>query len=169
MRCWTFARLGREPIDRRAVDLAQVFREVFQFLEGERAQRTVELTVAALPAVTGDPTLLRQVVVNLVSNALKYTRPRAVARIEVGVQPVAPGAAPVFFVRDNGVGFDAANAGRLFGVFQRLHRADEFEGNGVGLATVRRIIERHGGSIRAEATPEGGATFYFTLAPDAAA
>ncbi len=160
-----FSRLSHDPLERRPVDLAQLGREVFAKLEGEQANRRVEFIVQALPPVAGDPALLRQVLVNLLVNALKYTRPREVARIELGCVPAAGPDETVFFVRDNGVGFDLRNAERLFGVFQRLHHADEFEGTGVGLATVRRIIARHGGRIWAEAAPDAGATFFFTLAP----
>src|SRR6185436_4424518 len=108
---------------------------------------------------------LRLVVVNLLSNALKYSRPQPAAVIEIGMAEDKAEGVPVYFVRDNGVGFDMRDAGKLFGVFQRLHRAEEFEGTGVGLATVRRIVERHGGSIWAESAPENGATFFFTLSP----
>jgi signal transduction histidine kinase len=158
-----FSRLGRQPMARQMVDLDQLCRGVLQDLESERGGRRVELRVQPLPPADGDPALLRVVFVNLLANALKYTRPRELAAIEIGAT-AEPGAnAPVYFVRDNGVGFDMRDAGKLFGVFQRLHHAHEFEGTGVGLATVRRIVERHGGRIWAEAVPDAGATFFFTL------
>ncbi len=158
-----FSRLGRQELSRQLVDLDQLFKEVFADLASERAGRQVELKLAPLPPADGDPALLRVVFVNLLSNALKYSRPRASAVIEIGVSD-AGDKTPVYFVRDNGVGFDLRDAEKLFGVFQRLHHAHEFEGTGVGLATVRRIIDRHGGRIWAEAEPDKGATFFFTLA-----
>src|SRR6185312_2788389 len=143
--------------------LAAVARQVFDELAAELpGGRRAELRVGALPAAWGDPVLLRQVLANLISNALKYSRPRAAALVEVGSQAGAP---PAYYVRDNGVGFDMQDAGKLFEVFQRLHPAREFEGTGLGLASVRRIVERHGGSIRAESRPGEGSTFYFTLSP----
>ncbi len=162
-----FARLGRQPIRRQRVELGPVFRTVFAELAGERTGRRVELRVGALPVVHGDPALLRLVVVNLLSNAIKYTRPREMATIAVEAAPGAPGTGPVFSVRDNGVGFDMRDADKLFGVFSRLHHAHEFEGTGVGLATARSIIERHGGRIWAEAERGVGARFFFTVPPEA--
>ena len=158
-----FSRLGRQALARQTVDLGRLCGEVFDSLEDERKNRRVELRLGSLPPAHGDPALLRVVFVNLLANALKYSRPRNPAVIEIGVtqQPDEP--TPVFFVRDNGVGFDLQNADKLFGLFKRLHHAHEFEGTGVGLATVRRIVERHGGRIWAEAAPDAGATFYFTL------
>ena len=158
-----FSRLGRQALTRATVDLGQLCRKVFAELAEERAGRHVELRLEPLPAAHGDPALLRVVVTNLLANALKYTRPRDPAIIEVGVTRQPDEAAPVYFVRDNGVGFDLQNADKLFGLFKRLHHAHEFEGTGVGLATVRRIVERHGGRIWAEAAPDAGATFFFTL------
>jgi len=115
-----------------------------------------------LPACQADPKLLKQVWINLLANALKFTRGCQPAKIEVGCQSAIQ-AEPVYFVKDNGVGFDMRYANKLFGVFQRLHRAEEFEGTGVGLAIVQRIVQRHGGRIWAEGQVNQGATFYFTL------
>ena len=156
-----FSRLGQQQLDRRAVDVDAVAREVVAELESAAAGRAVEISVAALPGARADATLLRQVFRNLVSNAFKYTRERDPARIEIGSDAGAGHA--VYFVRDNGVGFDMRYADKLFHVFQRLHRAEEYEGTGVGLALVARIVKRHGGRIWAEARPGEGATFYFTL------
>lgn len=158
-----FSRLGRQALTRQAVDLNELCHEAYGALETERHGRRVELRVRPLPRTEGDPALLRIVFLNLLSNALKYTRPREMAVIEIGATEDAEAKRPVYFVRDNGVGFDMGDAEKLFGVFQRLHHAHEFEGTGVGLATVRRIIDRHGGRIWAEATPGAGATFFFTL------
>ena len=159
----SFSRLGRQALTRQVVDLDQLCRAAFADLAGEQVGRRVELSVQPLPPAEGDPALLRIMFTNLLSNALKYSRPREFTRIEVGVAEDAEEGVPVYFVRDNGVGFDMADAEKLFGVFQRLHHAHEFEGTGVGLATVRRIIARHGGRIWAEAVPDVGATFFFTL------
>jgi len=119
------------------------------------------LKLDALPPAPGDEALMRQVFVNLLSNAIKFTRNRKVAVIEIGAQSDVE--RHTYYVRDNGVGFDPKYTNKLFGVFQRLHRADEFEGTGVGLALVQRIINRHGGHIWAEAKLNEGATFHFTL------
>jgi len=159
-----FSRLGRQALTRQSVDLTQLCRDVYQGLNYERHGRTVELDLQTLPPANGDPALLRVVFVNLISNAMKYTRSRAVAVIEIGTIAGEDESGPVYFVRDNGVGFDMDDADKLFGVFQRLHHADEYEGTGVGLATVRRIINRHGGRIWASGTPDAGATLFFTLA-----
>jgi signal transduction histidine kinase len=158
-----FSRLGRQELSRQKIDLTRLCASVYQDLSSERGERRIELRLQELPPANGDPALLRIVFVNLLSNALKYSRPREAVVVEVGVNAEREGKTPVYFVRDNGVGFDMADADKLFGVFQRLHHAHEFEGTGVGLATVRRIIERHGGRIWAEAAPDVGATFFFTL------
>lgn len=158
-----FSRLGRQALSRQEVDLNPLCREVYDDLGPERKGRRVDLRLHSLPPAEGDPALLRVVFVNLLSNALKYTRPKDLAVIEIGATPGSGGTAPIYFIKDNGVGFDMRDAGKLFGVFQRLHHTHEFEGTGVGLATVRRIIDRHGGRIWAESTPHNGATFFFTL------
>ena len=158
----SFSRMGRQEMSRMAFDLGVLVREVVRELGQETKGRSIRWHVADLPAVTGDRAMLRQVLVNLLSNALKFTRPRQQAEITVGRLPGKEDEA-VVFVRDNGVGFDAQYADKLFGVFQRLHKTDEFEGTGIGLANVRRIVGRHGGRTWAEGAPDGGATFYFSL------
>ena len=157
-----FSRLGRQSLSKQAVDTAKLVQQVLDSLNSEQEGRRVEISIGELPVCQGDPALLRQVWINLLSNALKFTRQREMARIEIGCQTNADGE-PVYFVKDNGTGFDMQYAAKLFGVFQRLHRAEEFEGDGVGLAIVQRIVRRHGGQVWAEATPSVGATFYFTL------
>ena len=161
----SFSRFGQLALTRVTIDLERLCREVVDDLERESAGRRVELRIQPLPPVVCDRVLIRQALGNLLANALKFTRKRDSALIEVGCLPGKADPSPVFFVRDNGVGFDMRNADKLFGVFQRLHHAHEFEGTGVGLATARRIIERHGGRIWAEALPDAGATFFFTLPP----
>jgi PAS domain S-box-containing protein len=154
------ARIGRKEIGKKKVMLGTVVREAMAALPGER-NREIEWRVERLPEVNCDPGLLELVFVNLLSNAVKFTRTREAAVIEVGTQRV--NGVDIFFVRDNGVGFDPKYADKLFGVFQRLHRQDEFEGTGVGLATVQRIIQRHGGEVWAESELGEGTTFYFRL------
>jgi signal transduction histidine kinase len=158
-----FSRLATKPLAVTAVDLGALTHAVVEELEQANAERRVTVTVAALPAVRGDPALLRQVLTNLVGNAFKFTRHRAEPRVDIGTEQV--GGTTVYYVRDNGVGFDMRYAEKLFGVFQRLHRADEFEGTGIGLALVQRIIRRHGGRVWADARANEGATFRFTLSP----
>ncbi|WP_451984596.1 ATP-binding protein [Azospirillum endophyticum] len=162
-----FSQLGRTALARVEVDVGQLVEEVRHLLEPDLRGRDVRWTLHPLPSVNGDPTMLRLVVQNLLSNAIKYTRDRAESEIEVGCRTTAD--AHEFFVRDNGRGFDMAYAGKLFGVFQRLHREEEFEGIGIGLANVRRIVERHGGRVWAEGKLDQGATFHFSLPRSAAA
>ena len=157
-----FSRAGRAEMRKTTVDLEPLVQETIHALEQESLGRNILWKNARLPRVEGDPAMLRQVLVNLLGNAVKYTRPRDPAQIEVGCADETPDDA-VVFVRDNGVGFDMQYAAKLYGVFQRLHRADEFEGTGIGLANVRRIILRHGGRTWAEGRPGEGATFYFSL------
>ncbi|HSE59245.1 MAG TPA: PAS domain S-box protein [Nitrospiraceae bacterium] len=159
-----FSRVGRAAVDCRPVDLNRLVDEVWTDLKPQREGRIVELTVADLPPCLADRRLLRLVWTNLLANAVKYTGQREQARIEVGWQPDEEQAGRMIIrVADNGVGFDQKYVGKLFGVFQRLHRADEFEGTGVGLAIVHRIVTRHGGRVWAEGRLGEGATFYFTL------
>jgi len=158
----SFSRMGRHELAWQPVELNSLIREVIAELAPEAAARTVHWHIADLPTVTGDRAMLRMVLVNLIANALKFTRLRPQAEIEIGCDPGAA-TETIVFVRDNGVGFDMAYADKLFGVFQRLHRADEFEGTGIGLANVRRIIQRHGGRTWASGEVDHGATFYFSL------
>ena len=162
-----FSRLGRQALAKRRVDLNAIVSEArMQVTDHEAAaDRALDWHIGDLSAVTADPALLRQVFVNLFSNALKYSAPRDRARIEVATEVGSDGMV-VARVRDNGVGFDMAHKDRLFGVFQRLHRADEFPGTGIGLANVKRIVQRHGGRVWAESEPGCGATFYFSLPPE---
>jgi light-regulated signal transduction histidine kinase (bacteriophytochrome) len=146
---------------RESVDLSSLAREIVLELQSSQPERHATFTISPNLPVKGDRLLLRAVLENLLSNAWKFTSGKPKASIELGVK--ANGNEIVHFVRDNGAGFDMQHANKLFGVFQRLHRESEFPGNGVGLATVQRIIHRHGGRIWAEAVPEQGATFYFVL------
>ncbi|MGH8019615.1 MAG: PAS domain-containing sensor histidine kinase [Opitutaceae bacterium] len=158
----TFSRLGRLSIKRRPLDTRKIVEASLEPLQTEQQERNIEVAIGPLPASQADPALLRQVWSNLLSNAFKYTRTRERARIEIGCARVD--GSDVFFVRDNGVGFDPCYAHKIFKVFERLHRDEEFEGTGVGLAIVHRIVTRHGGKVWADATPDSGATFSFTLA-----
>jgi PAS domain S-box-containing protein len=155
------ARIGRQSLELQATELNAIVEEVVTILKPEANGRPVEWRIAKLPTVKCDPILMKQVFQNLLSNALKYSRNRSNATIEVG--EVKQNGKSVIFVRDNGVGFSMKYADKLFGVFQRLHRAEDFEGTGVGLATVQRILQKHGGRVWAEAQLHKGATFYFTL------
>jgi light-regulated signal transduction histidine kinase (bacteriophytochrome) len=156
-----FSRTGRAELKKSLIDLAVLVQGAIHDLQPEIRNRQVDWIIRDLPSVQADPVLLRQVFLNLISNALKYTRTRKLARIEIDCLRNRP--EEVIFVRDNGVGFDMRYVHKLFGVFQRLHRAADFEGTGVGLANVRRIIHRHGGRTWAEGKLNKGATFYFSL------
>lgn len=187
-----FSRLIRQPLRKQPVDMQALVRQTLADLSPQQQERQVEIVIGDLPPCQADPLLLKQVLVNLLSNALKFTRSREVACIQIGSwelekkswrldkgqalasldslgrreefqPPISNLQPPVYFVRDNGVGFDSAQAEKLFGVFQRLHSEEEYEGTGVGLAIVDRIIRRHGGSVCVEAEVNKGATFYFTL------
>ena len=157
----TFSRLSRQPLKKTSVAVAGLVRRCFEELDAQRQGRDVEVVLGDLPACEADPALLKQVWCNLLGNALKYTAKQEAPRIEVGCKE--DGGERVYYVRDNGVGFDMRYAGKLFGVFQRLHRAEDYEGTGVGLAVVQRIVHRHGGRVWAEAAVNRGATFSFTL------
>jgi PAS domain S-box-containing protein len=158
----TFSRLGRNPLKKRRVDLRGLVVQVIEDLYTEAGDRPIKWNIGDLPVCHADPALLKQVYANLIGNALKYTRPRdPAAVIEIGSRKLR--GEMVYYVRDNGVGFDMRYAGNLFGVFQRLHSEAEFEGTGIGLAIVQRIVNRHGGRIWAEAEVDRGATFFFTL------
>jgi light-regulated signal transduction histidine kinase (bacteriophytochrome) len=159
-----FSRLGWQELHKQSVSPAELVDRVLQDLRLEQGERSVEVVVGDLPPCQADPALLRQVYANLLSNAFKFTRGRDRARIDVGSEQ--EGDQCVYFVRDNGEGFDMRYANRLFGVFQRLHGEQEYEGTGVGLAIVQRIVHRHGGRVWAEAEMSRGATFYFVLAPE---
>jgi light-regulated signal transduction histidine kinase (bacteriophytochrome) len=156
-----FSRMGRAEMRRTKIDLQALVEEVLTALQPEIEGRNIVWKKGPLPTVQADPSLLRQVFSNLIFNAIKYSRPRNPAEIEIGASEEA--GETVIFIRDNGVGFDMQYATRLFGVFQRLHSAEEFEGTGIGLANVRRIIARHGGRTWAEGKVDTGATFYFSL------
>jgi light-regulated signal transduction histidine kinase (bacteriophytochrome) len=158
------SRIGRKEMVRQKAKLDDLVREVLADLRPEIAGRNIEWRIGPLPEVECDRGLLKLVFSNLLSNAAKFTRTRQPAVIEIGTREA--GGAPAFFVRDNGVGFDPRYADKLFGVFQRLHRQEDFEGTGVGLATVQRIIDRHGGKTWAESEPDRGTTFFFTLRPE---
>jgi signal transduction histidine kinase len=161
----TFSRLSRAPMRRQQVAVGDVARHAVAVLRAGLNGRAVDFRLAEdLPQVRSDPVLLEEVLTNLISNAIKFTRDRPQAIVEVGATvPADTPENPVLYVRDNGIGFDMRYAEKIFGVFQRLHRGSEYEGTGAGLAIVQRIINRHGGRVWADATPGQGATFYFTL------
>lgn len=157
-----FSRMGRAEMMKTRVDLGPLVREIVSDLEQDIHDRDISWEIAPLPVVVGDAAMLRQVLVNLITNAVKFTRQRQRARIEIGAISEHPDET-IFYVRDNGVGFDMKYVDKLFGLFQRLHDPQEFEGSGVGLANVQRIILRHGGRIWAEGSPDSGAVFWFSL------
>ncbi|MCB9079064.1 MAG: GHKL domain-containing protein [Anaerolineaceae bacterium] len=157
----TFSRLGRQALKKKTVNMTDLVQLVIKKLNVDQEERQINIKVIDLPPCQADATLLKQVFINLLSNAIKFTCGRKVAEIEVGYQK--KDGEIVYFVKDNGVGFEMEYAHKLFGVFQRLHRAEDYEGTGVGLAIVHRIIQRHGGEIWAESVVDQGATFYFIL------
>jgi light-regulated signal transduction histidine kinase (bacteriophytochrome) len=157
------SRLDLHALQREMVDPATLAQDILDELRDREPQRQVVLNLGELPPVQADPPLLRQLFTNLLSNAYKFTRHKAAAEITVGSE--IQGMERIYYIRDNGAGFDMAHAEKLFGVFQRLHRPEEFEGTGIGLTIVQRIVQRHGGRIWANAKSGQGATFYFTLSP----
>lgn len=157
----SFSRMGRQEMSQGMLDPGELVTEIVAEFEPETRGRSIDWQIGALPQLRGDRAMLRVVLVNLISNALKFTRTRAQAQIQVGA--VQSDLETVLFVRDNGVGFDMNYAGKLFGVFQRFHAADQFEGTGIGLANVQRIVARHGGRTWAESAPDKGSTFFFSL------
>jgi light-regulated signal transduction histidine kinase (bacteriophytochrome) len=157
-----FSRIGRSEMHRSRVSLGPLISGVVQSLSHEIGTRKIEWDIGPLPEVAGDAMLLRQVFINLVGNAVKYTSRKEAGRIAIGSEAGEEGEV-VVFVRDNGAGFDPKYANKLFGVFQRLHTTSEFEGSGVGLATVRRIVQRHGGRVWAKGEPGVGAEFFISL------
>jgi light-regulated signal transduction histidine kinase (bacteriophytochrome) len=158
--------VGRHAPNFQVTNLNSVVEEVVSLLRPETEGRTVSWKVTELPSTECDPLLIKQVFQNLLANALKFTRPREVAVIEISQRE--ENGQTVIAVRDNGVGFNMKYKDKLFGVFQRLHRAEEFEGTGIGLATVQRIVHKHGGRVWGEAELDKGATFYFTLGAESA-
>jgi light-regulated signal transduction histidine kinase (bacteriophytochrome) len=157
-----FSRIGRAELKKTGVNLDELVRETLGDFQAKIKERKIACKINPLPNVQADRALLRLVLVNLISNAVKFTGARAEATIEIGCAPSADNEA-VIFIRDNGAGFDPLYAHKLFGVFQRLHSQEEFEGTGIGLANVQRIIHRHGGRVWAEGIVDGGATFFFSI------
>ncbi len=155
------SRLSRQPLKAATISVEEVARDAFRQVLADAGDRVIDLTIDPLPQCRADAGLMRQVFVNLLSNAVKFTRRAPVARIHIGV--TRENGEVTFFIRDNGAGFDMRYANKLFGVFQRLHGPEDFAGTGVGLAIVKRIIDRHSGRVWAEGKPGEGATFYFTL------
>jgi light-regulated signal transduction histidine kinase (bacteriophytochrome) len=160
----SFSRLSRQPLNVRTIDMHDLVHTVIEELKSQQENRIVQFEINNLSSCVGDPSLLKQAWINLISNALKYTRKRETTHIEIGTMQEQEEV--VYFIRDNGSGFDMKYYGKLFGVFQRLHRPDEYEGTGVGLAIVQRVVNRHGGRVWGESALDQGATFYFTLGGD---
>lgn len=160
-----FSRLNKRSLSLQPVDIGRMWHEVLVEMKHEIGDRRIAVTIAELPPCRADPILLRQVLVNLLGNALKYSRTRDCSLIEISTADPSNGESPVYFIKDNGVGFDMKHAGQLFTLFTRLHDARHFEGIGVGLSTAQRIIQRHGGRMWAESAPDAGATFFFTVGP----
>jgi len=157
-----FSRIGRAEMQTTECNLNQLVQETLRDFQAATKERNIVWEIHPLPSVRADSSLLRLVLVNLISNAVKFTGNRTAAKIEIGCAPDEKGET-VIFIRDNGAGFDPEYAEKLFGVFQRLHSQDEFEGTGIGLANVQRIIKRHGGRVWAEGVVDVGATFYFSI------
>jgi signal transduction histidine kinase len=158
----SFSRMGRNEMLNINVNLNDLIKDVLKEFEPDIKNRKISWKIADLPVVKGDKAMLRIVFYNLISNSIKFTQPRDIAEIEIGIKPSSQEDF-IFFIRDNGVGFDMKLVDKLFGVFQRLHQKDEFEGTGIGLANVRLIVSRHGGKTWAEGEVDRGATFYFSL------
>ena len=158
-----FSRLGRQPLEPVPIDMRALAQEVFDELAALEPGRKLRLDLHPLPPAVGTQAMIRQVWANLIGNAIKFTRGREPGEIEIGTREDGEGGRE-YYVKDNGAGFDMRFAGKLFGIFQRFHGPEEFPGTGVGLALVQRIVHRHGGTIRAEAEVNRGATFHFTLA-----
>jgi len=157
-----FSRVGRAKLQTANVSLDELVRDTLDDFQAETKERKITWKIQPLPSVQADRALLRMVLVNLISNAVKFTSARAEPKIEIGCAPNGD-SETVIFIKDNGAGFDPNYSHKLFGVFQRLHSYDEFQGTGIGLANVQRIILRHGGRVWAEGVVDGGATFYFSL------
>jgi light-regulated signal transduction histidine kinase (bacteriophytochrome) len=157
----SFSRLGRKALTLSRLDMEGLFDDAWQELQVAHPERRLNLDLRETPSAFGDRTLIKQVLLNLLANAIKFTKYRDGVRIEAG--GYTEGDQVIYYVIDNGVGFDMAYHDKMFGVFQRLHNPEEFEGTGVGLAIVQRIIHRHGGRVWAEGRPDQGASFYFSL------
>jgi light-regulated signal transduction histidine kinase (bacteriophytochrome) len=153
--------MGRTELRTADISMHGLVQEIQREFDTDTRERNIVWAIADLPNVPGDAAMLKQVWQNLIGNALKYTRPRSEVRIDIGA--MLSTAHVTYYIRDNGVGFDPRYSDKLFGVFERLHSVREFEGNGIGLAHVRRIVQRHGGKVWAEGEIDGGATFYFSL------